>query len=55
MVYGHVVWEVGGSKPNCGNFPSNQATGKVFSIEYAIYGKLKIYLKSVPVVKLQTI
>jgi len=33
-------------------FPSNQATGKVFSTEYAIYCKFEIYLELVAMVKL---
>jgi len=34
------------------SFSSNQATGNVFSTEYTIYCKFKIYLELVPVVKL---
>ena len=42
LTHGHDVRKVGGSNPVRGTiiggvFPSSQATGKIFSAEYAIY------------------
>ena len=50
LTHVHAVREVGGSNPDRVFFPSNQATGKIFSIEYVIYCKLLIDLELVPMV-----